>query len=165
MISLLSRGRTAATVAAGIGVLALAGSLPAAAAASPAAARTVTSQVVIVNCRGTGHIRPSSFVLTCADGNDYLTGLHWSSWPVHASAGAAAFGWGTERVNDCTPSCAEGHLHSYPVLITLWRSEPRSGHAGQRRITRVTRIYTGQRPPYIGAGGKKIYPQTATSRV
>jgi hypothetical protein len=167
MISLLSRGRTAAAVAAGIGALALAASLPAVASATPSAAvaHAAKSHVVIVNCRGTGQIRPSSFVITCADGNDYLTGLHWSSWPVNASAGAAAFGRGSEHVNDCIPNCAQGHVHSFPVLVTLWRSEPRGGHAGQRRITRITDIYSGKRPTDIGAGGKKIQPQTATFHI
>jgi hypothetical protein len=167
MISLLNQGRTAAAVTAGIGALALAASLPAAASASPsgAAAQAAKSHVVIVNCLGAGQIRPSKFVLTCADGNDYLTGLHWTSWPVTASAGAAAFGRGTEHDNDCTPSCANGHTHSFPVLITLWRSEPRRGHAGQRRITRITDIYPGQRPTDIGPGGKKVRPQTATFHI
>ena len=38
-----------------------------------------------------------------------------------------------------------GHGHSFPVLVTLWRAEPRPGHPGQRYFTRLTLIYTGSR--------------------
>ena len=48
-------------------------------------------------------------MLTCADGNDYLAGLHWVSW-----SGGAAFGRGTEHVNDCIPNCAAGPLPRLP---------------------------------------------------
>jgi hypothetical protein len=131
MISLLNKSRTAAAMAAGIGGLALAASLPAAASAAPSAAvaHAAKSHVVIVSCRGTGQIRPSNFVITCADGNDYLTGLHWSSWPVNASAGAAAFGRGSEHVNDCIPDCARGHR---PQL-------PGAGHAVALRAAKRSR--------------------------
>src|SRR6202035_4091104 len=96
-------------VAAGVAALALAGGVPALAAARPAAPRGD----VLVNCAGRAQVRPGGYVLTCADGNDYLAGLHWVSW-----SGGAAFGRGTEHVNDCIPNCAEGHFHAYPVLVT-----------------------------------------------
>jgi hypothetical protein len=54
-----------------------------------------------------------------------------------------------------------GHLHSFPVLVTLWRAEPLPGHPGQRYITRITLIYTGNRS--YGAGGQVHHlPVTST---
>jgi len=113
----------------------------------------------MVDCSGQQQTRPSSFVLACADENDALTGLHWASW-----AASQAFGTGTEKVNTCTPDCADGKFVSYPALITLWRPEPIPGHPGVRYFTRITRIYPGSRPPLYNCQGKHTcYPQTTTS--
>ena len=86
-------------------------------------AENQAGSTVVVGCSGQQQNRPSSLVLTCADANDALTGLHWVSW-----ANNQAFGTGTEKVNTCTPDCADGKLVSYPALITLWRPEPLPGH-------------------------------------
>ena len=112
----------------------------------------------MVGCSGQQQTRPSSFVLTCADANDALTALHWVSW-----ANNQAFGTGTEKVNTCTPDCADGKLVSYPALITLWRPEPLPGHPGVRYFTRITRIYPANRPPLYNCQGKHTcYPLTST---
>ncbi len=155
-ISLRHRGTT--MIAAGLGALALTAGVPALAAVRPAAShRAAPRGDVLVNCSGRAQARPHSYVLTCADGNDYVAGLRWVSW-----SGAAAFGRGTEHVNDCVPNCAEGHFRAYPVLITAWRAVPRPRHAGQRYFSRLTEIYTGKRPTYYRGPGKKYYPQTVT---
>ena len=97
-------------------------------------------------------------ILTCADANDALTALHWVSWATNQ-----AFGTGTEKVNTCTPDCADGKLVAYPALITLWRPEPLSGHPGVRYFTRITRIYPVNRPPLYNCQGKHTcYPVTST---
>ncbi|MGH3394047.1 MAG: hypothetical protein ACRDPO_05090 [Streptosporangiaceae bacterium] len=160
-ISLRHRGKI--SIAAGLSAVALAGGVPALAATSAATAAVSRARAavprgdVLVNCAGRAQVRPGSYVLTCADGNDYLAGLYWVSW-----SGGAAFGRGTEHVNDCVPNCAEGHFHAYPVLVTAWRAVPRPGHAGQRYFSRMTDIYTGRRPAYYRGPGKKYYPQTVT---
>jgi len=145
----------------GLGALALtasAASVAVLASAAPAQARAAAPRGdVIVNCAGRAQVRPSTYVLTCADGNDYLAGLRWVSW-----AGGAAFARGTEHVNDCIPNCAQGPFHAYPVLVTTWRAESRPGHAGQRYFSRLTEIYTGRRPTYYRSGGRKYHPQTVT---
>ncbi len=126
---------TVATIAAGAAAAgaAICGPALASAAAPPAAARPV----VLVNCLDKTVVRPGQFVLTCADGNDFVTGLHWVSWR------GVAFASGTEHVNDCLPDCAAGHTFSYPVLVTLWRPEARPGHVGQQYFARLTEIRTG----------------------
>ena len=132
-------------------------------AATPASARAAASaaaqrNTVVVDCSGQRQTRPSSFILTCADANDALTALHWVSW-----ANNQAFGTGTEKVNTCTPDCADGKLVSYPALITLWRPEPLPGHPGVRYFTRITRIYPANRPPLYNCRGKHTcYPLTST---
>jgi hypothetical protein len=124
---------TIATGAAAVGA-AICGPALASAAAPPSAARPV----VLVNCADKAVVRPGQFVLTCADANDLVTGLHWVSWR------GVAFGSGTEHVNDCVPNCAAGRTFSYPVLITLWRPQARPGHPGQRFFSRLTEIRTGR---------------------
>src|SRR5579859_4522443 len=122
-------------------------------AAAPAAERGV----VMVDCAGKLQTRPSGFVLTCADANDALGPMHWVSW------GTQAFGTGTETINSCTPDCADGKLVPYPVLVAVWRPEPLPGHPGVQYFTRVTRIYTANRPPLYGCQGKQTcYPLTST---
>lgn len=116
-----------------------------------------TTWPVVVDCVGDAQSKPGIMILACADAGDVLTGLHWSSW------GNQAFGTGTEKINDCTPDCADGKFISYPALVVLWRPEARPGHPGQRYFSRVTRIYTGARPPlYYCQGTKTCYPLTST---
>jgi hypothetical protein len=117
-----------------------------------------SEQTVVINCSFKPQTRPSSFILTCADAGDVLTGLHWVSWgPI------AAFAIGTEQINDCTPNCAAGKFISYPVLVNLWRPEPLKGHPGTLYFSRVTRVYTANRPPlYYCNGTHTCYPQTST---
>lgn len=121
----------------------------------PITAAAAAEVPVLVNCLKHGQVRPSQYILTCADANDYLTGLRWASW------GTAAFASGTNTFNDCVPDCATGHLHSFPVLVTLWRAEPLPGHAGQQYFTRITLIYTGKRS-YTAGGQVHHLPVTST---
>jgi hypothetical protein len=122
--------------------------------------RTSPAKTVVVNCLFKPQTRPSSFVLTCADANDVLAHLHWVSW-----GSGAAFATGVEQINNCTPDCAAGKFISYPVLVDLWRPESLPGHPGVRYFSRVTRVYTANRPPLYFCNGTRTtcYPQTSTS--
>jgi hypothetical protein len=98
-----------------------------------------SQSTVVLNCQGHAQVRPSSYVLTCADANDYLTGLSWKSWgPGLASA------TGVQRENDCVPNCASGHFRSYPVDVVFRGSA--AVRPGEQRFTRVTLLYPGRRP-------------------
>ena len=156
----MKRGRLSLAIAA-ISVSALGLGLglggPASAAATspgsaPAATRLFTERTGVINCLGRTQVRPGSFTLACADGNDYLTGLSWTSW-----APTLASGYGTQVVNDCLPYCAAGHFHSYPVLVVLWDRAALRGNPGTLRYTKITLIYTGSRPKVLGG-----YPTTVT---
>jgi hypothetical protein len=112
-------------------------------AAAPASAVPVTTQVALINyCDGHGKIRPATEDLPgCMPSNEYLSGLKWTHWR------SVAYGGGVFRVNNCTPSCAEGTYVNYPILTVLWRAEPWPGHAGHDYFSRMTVIFTGSHHP------------------
>jgi hypothetical protein len=158
---MMQRGRLSLAIAA-ISVPALAlglglGPGPASAAATargsaPAVTGLFAERTVVISCLGRPEARPGSFTLACADGNDYLTGLSWTSWTPRLASG-----YGTQVVNDCLPYCTAGHFHSYPVLVVLWGRAALRGTPGTLRYTKITLIYTGARPKVLGG-----YPGTVT---
>ena len=151
----MKRGRLTAAVIAAISVPGLglglglgAGALNSAAQASsrtPSAgavfARHFSEKPVVADCQGRPEVRPSKLTLSCADGNDYLTALSWTSW----TAGLAS-ATGVQEVNDCLPYCAAGHFHGYPVDVVFWGGASLPGHPGSQRYTSVTLLYPGTRP-------------------
>jgi hypothetical protein len=102
-------------------------------------------------------VRPTGFTLTCADGNNYLVHLSWSSWSA-----SSAEGTGADMVNNCTPYCAAGRFRSYPADVTFSRSEPVPGHPGQRYFSRVTLHFPAARPPAYSKGKPVTGPKTWT---
>jgi hypothetical protein len=81
---------------------------------------------------------PKQLTLACADANYLLTQLRWRHW-----GRATATASGTARANDCTPYCAAGHFHSYPVTVAAGRlTRCNSAHY----YARVTIVYAGKRP-------------------
>jgi hypothetical protein len=111
----------------------------------------------VFNCQK-AQVKPGSFTLTCADGNDYLSHLSWSSWTASSASGT-----GTDMVNDCQPYCAAGKFHSYPANVVFWRSVPVPGHPGQHYFSRVTLRFPGARPPVYSHGQPVNGPKTWTA--
>jgi hypothetical protein len=112
---------------------------------------------VALNCLDRPVVRPGTFELSCADGNDTLTKLHWTAWnPGYATA------TGTQVVNNCTPNCAQGRFNSYPIRVILWGGTTVSGHPAERRYTMVTLLYTG-RLPTVGTGSSKMAGPSSVS--
>lgn len=152
----------ASMIAAAISITALSLGLSSAASAAPAsvtasrsalapAGRIYSQYTVVPNCQGKAQVRPGSYILACADANDYLAKLSWTSWtPGLASA------TGVQQENNCTPDCASGHFRGYPVDVIFWGSA--AVHPGEVRYTKVTLLYPGARPPYAGHQG----PATVT---
>jgi hypothetical protein len=175
----LTVSAASAAAVASAAAIALAGAVPAAAATTAETAAVVAAvhqprpaahadrrtgtdwvhAVVLVNCQHHAVLLPRTFILSCADANDYLTSLRWVSWR------AVAYGSGVERVNTCIPNCAAGHVRSYHALITLWRARPRGHGTGQLRFTRLTATYTGARPLRYTAHGKPYHPLSYTWRL
>ena len=113
--------------------------------------------LVLVSCAGQAQARPSSFTLTCADGNWGVEHIKWATWGSTAYAATA-----TVYLNDCVPYCASPHAKFYyfPALVTAWRPEALPGHHGMRYFTRLSWIYTGKH--CLPAGGGKTYCSPAT---
>ncbi|MGA3354403.1 MAG: hypothetical protein ABSD85_14655 [Acidimicrobiales bacterium] len=103
------------------GAVALAAVLSAAiASATPTnAAAPVTPHVL--SCLGEPELKPASYVISCADANASWHEVTWSSWGPKR-----AIGVGDLYQNDCTPTCAAGHFHTYQadvVLSTITRTK------------------------------------------
>jgi hypothetical protein len=166
----MNRGRfTAAASTCVIAALGLSAWLVGSASAAPSSAAiradsaATAPHYVVLNCmdHDKAQVRPGTIVLACADNGLGLTHLHWTSWtPEVASA------YGTEWENDCTPNCAEGHFHYYPVVAELWGSAAVKGNAGERRYTEATISYLKGRPPVyvLNCKGKAVatYPVSWT---
>ena len=58
-----------------------------------------------------------------ADGNDTVTGLHWHGW-----GSSVSYAGGTNHVNNCNPSCAQGHISPVHVRVTLSQPGTYHGH-------------------------------------
>jgi hypothetical protein len=126
------------------------------------AAVSITSvQPVVFNCPGhQGLVKPSTLIITCADGNTYLSHLTWTSW-----AAGLASAKGVLEENDCTPYCAAGHFHAYPAVVILWGNAAVKNHLGEHAYAHMTLILTGTRPRYYDYPDHKwvTEPQTQTS--
>jgi hypothetical protein len=118
---------------------------------TPVPAPPPVSHTIWFDCQHHGQVAPADYILTCADAGSVLGHLQWSTWTA-----AKAVATGVHELNDCTPNCAEGKFIQYPVVVTLWRSEPVPGHAGERAFTMITVRYTGQRPPAYTSLGRLI---------
>ncbi len=115
-------------------------------------ASAASGQVVLVNCHGDGQVRPAGYDIGCMPSNELVVGLTWTSWR------STAFGSGILKVNDCTPTCAQGSYVKYPILVVLWRAEP--WHWGQQYFSRLTWIFTGQRPGRVPAAQTFVLPSS-----
>jgi hypothetical protein len=62
------------------------------------------------------------------------------------------------RVNNCTPSCAQGTYVNYPILTVLWRAEPWPEHDGRAYFSRLTVIFTGAHHPHGPAAQTLVLP-------
>jgi hypothetical protein len=110
----------------------------------------------VYNCQDSAEVKPSQFILACADAGQVLTRMTWSSWRTTAT------GSGAEQVKNCTPSCAEGTISSYPVRVTLSGGTAVSGLPGEAYTT-MTLNYPGSRPPrYNASGSAEPGPPTET---
>jgi len=147
----VKRGRVTSAAAAAACIPALGLTVSGVTPARAIPAGHYSESTVVLGCQGQPLVRPGRLTLTCADGNDYLSGLTWTSWGP-GLAGAA----GVQSENDCLPYCAAGHVRRYPVDAVLW--DTAAAGPGRQRYTRITLLYPGARPAYDGHRG----PATVT---
>jgi hypothetical protein len=157
----MKRGRFTSAIipvlAASATALGIAAGTASAATSRPAAHPAAPAKTVVFDCLNHAQVRPKSFVLACADGNNALSGLSWNSW-----GSTLATATGKQIANDCLPDCAQGKFHTFPVLAILWRSEPVARHPGEKYFTRVTLYYPGARPPAYKNGKPVTGPDSVT---
>jgi len=105
---------------------------------------------VVGDCKHS-QVKPAQIVVFCADANGLLENMRWSAF-----GGSTARGTGSYSYNDCSPNCAAGHFHTYPVTVTLTQARRCSdGHTDYRLATAVYSSHT-KRPS--GPAGKAGQP-------
>lgn len=133
-----------------VGTLAGSPSAPRPSSRLSAAVQSYRSRPSLADCLGHSQVRPASITLACADGNSSITGIRWRSWQ------ATADGQGTWLINDCTPFCARGTVHRFPVQVVLSAPERVNG-AHFRRYTKLTMILPDGRC-YTAGDKRTCYP-------
>ncbi len=78
----------------------------------------VSLTTALPDCTGKPVVRPTEVTLACGDGNAVAQKLSWTGWGERFAAAV-----GTLSMNDCTPNCAAGHFHSYPVVLVAQGSQ------------------------------------------
>jgi len=96
-------------------------------------------------------VRPGKIIVACGDANFYFTNLRWSSWNAKQ-----AVAHGLAQLNDCKPTCAGGHFHTYRSTVTLSRA--RSCSDGTRAFTRMAWLFQGTVPSGMKARGSQSLP-------
>ena len=152
----MQRERLTSAIVATVFIPALGLGLTGAASARTISAAHYSERTVVINCQGRPQVQPGSLTLACADGNDYLADLNWTTW-APGLAGAT----GVQVENDCVPYCAAGHLHRYPVDAVFWGSA--AAGPGSQRYTQVTLLYPGARPDYGSHRGPTTVTMTLPS--
>jgi hypothetical protein len=127
-VSGMRRAAMAAAISLTVAGVAAAG-LPAAQAA-PARIRNV-----VVSCTGRALVRPVTYDIACAHGNEHMAHMSWTSW------GTKAHGSGRDEIK------VMGTFRGYRALAKLWRLRPRPHHPRQRYYTRMKLTYTHAVPP------------------
>lgn len=80
-------------------------------------------------------VRPSTILLSCADGNAYLGKLTWSNWGAMTATGSGAF-----YLNSCKPYCAAAKI-TRRTAVNVVASAP-AVVAGQLVFTRLAVTYS-----------------------
>ena len=102
-------------------IMAISVSLVGTAGASTRSANTSTPSVL--TCAGKVVVRPTSYVLACADANTYFNSIKWTTWGKTTATATATF-----VQNNCEPNCAAGKFIKYPATLKL--SKPKSTKLG-----------------------------------
>lgn len=66
----------------------------------------------LLTCTGTSAIKPSYFVISCADAGARLTSTRWSTWTTSGSTGVTRF-----ALNLCKPYCAASPITYFPGSV------------------------------------------------
>lgn len=116
-----------------------------------AAAALAHPATVWTGCAHKPVVRPQTIVVACGDGNFYIDSIRWTRWGASAAVGA-----GAGHQNDCTPYCAAGHFHTYPIAVRL--SGPVTCVSNRREFARVSWHWISRRPNHTAAADFDTLP-------
>jgi hypothetical protein len=89
-------------------------------------------------------VRPARIIFACADGGAYISHLRWRHWGRGKAGGHGIF-----HLNDCRPSCAEGHFHSYGAKIGLRKPGHTRCNGAAVKMFRVAKLrFPNGHPPH-----------------
>jgi hypothetical protein len=91
------------------------------------------------DCTGMPVVRPAEIILACGDANAVARKLRWTGWGEPFAAAT-----GTLSLNDCTPYCAAGKFHDYPIVLIARGSQRCPG--GRRAYATVQYAFLGRSP-------------------
>ena len=94
-------------------------------------------------------------VLACADAGLGVRGLHWLGWGAPTAAGL-----GIAYANDCAPTCAAGHFHTYRAVLLLSGSRDCGGRVAYRTATVAI---VGRPPDAWATPADATYPLRCTA--
>ena len=128
---------------------------PASSAPSPAA-RAAVYLAEGGTVTGTHEYRPACAkgCLLSGDSTAAMWNMTWPTWDA-----AEAVGTGTEKIDDCTPNCAAGTVHSVAVRVTL--TGPATAECAGRSTrywTRVSFSWPRGLPPALSGGNGPANP-------
>jgi len=112
---------------------------------APYHASATGARIALADCFGRPSVEPSEVVLSCADGGFSIQKIQWTGWGESFAAGM-----GTGSLNNCTPNCANGHYHSYPMLLVVTGKERCTD--GRAAYAKVTYAFIGKAPFSHNAG-------------
>lgn len=121
-------------------LIALAVAALAAAALAATSSAAKPHRVFVPNSGLPTHAHRPHVIYISGDGSYFFDRLHWRSFD-----GKVARGHGRSNANNCSPTCANGHLFRDPVQVKLSRIRKR---CGARFYTRMRVHYPKARPPH-----------------
>lgn len=103
-----------------------------------------------------GSVEPASWSSGCTGGSANLVDLLWHDW-----GGGVAVANGTDRYNDCDPSCADGTIYEFPVELRVDRPRRCAAGGGPARIyTRFSIVTTYPEGNEVGQPPGRSEPST-----
>jgi hypothetical protein len=117
------------------GIAVALGALLLAVAATSTAVAKAPPRVALQDC-WLPSVKPDIVLLACGDGSESFDVARWTRW---SPRGARAVG--RASINDCTPSCVDGHVHTYRAVLLLDRGRM----CGGRLLFTRTRLFLGTR--------------------
>jgi hypothetical protein len=106
------------------------------------AAASADARTYFPNCATHLRFKPGTISVFCADGGLRVKRLHWYEWGASEARGRSSHA----SLNDCKPTCAQGHFHTFHARLVLHRARTCSRN-DKRIFTRMTVIFTGEKKP------------------